>query len=123
MKRLWLGVGLLLALLALGIVTTVTMGRICEPVGQTLTRAGEAARVGELGQAEALCRQAKTRWEAYRTLSAAVTDHAPMEEIDGMFAALSVCRDSDRYAEYCARLTAMVAAVAEAQAVNWWNIF
>lgn len=122
MKRLWLGVGLLLALLALGIAATVTMGRICAPVGQTLTRAGEAARVGELEQAEKLCRQAKARWETYRTLSAAVTDHAPMEEIDGMFAALSVCRDETCYAEYCARLTAMVEAVAEAQAVNWWNI-
>lgn len=123
MRRVWLGIGILAGLLALGIFVTVGAHRICAPISEQLEQAAQAASAEE---ALPLCRAARRRWETYRRMTAAVTDHEPMEEIDALYEELKVYAqwgDQKRFAQCCARLASQTRAIAEAQAVNWWNIF
>lgn len=125
MKRFWLGTAVLAALLALGIATTVAVDRFCQPISQELTRAEQAARAGQWSQAGQLSDRARQRWEQHRALHAAVTNHEPMEEIDALFRQLDIYTaegDSLRFAECCARLASLTEAIAEAQAICWWNL-
>ena len=123
MKRFWLGIALMAALLAAGIGTTVAMTHICTPIAHHLQ---QAAQADTWEQATAHSDRARSRWEAYRRLSASVTDHEPMEQVDALFHALTVYKQQGehvRFAECCAQLASQTQAIAEAQAINWWNIF
>ena len=125
MKRFWLGVGLLLGMLVLGIFVTKSMAGIHEPIGKTLLEAGKFAFEEDWAGADASFLEARGRWEQYREVTAVVTDHTPMEQIDAMFRRLEVYRQQrkrDLFQSGCAELSAWVEAVADAQAVNWWSI-
>lgn len=126
MKRFWLGVGILAGMLVLGILVTHYAARVHEPIGKALLEAGEQALEGNWAEADAYFRQARSRWEDSRDLTAVVTDHTPMEQIDAMFRSLEVWRQqrqSARFSAGCAELSACVEAVADAQGVNWWSVF
>lgn len=126
MKRMWLGIALLLALLAAGALITEGMNRVCMPVSRDLEQAAEAVLREEWTQAEALSRRAKGRWETYRDRCAAITDHEPMEDVESLFAVLEAFRmrrDSVGFAQCCAQLAAMTEAMADSQAVHWWSVF
>jgi hypothetical protein len=126
MKRFWLGVCLLAVLLALGLMATVGVRNFCRPLKEQLRQAQKAALEEEWDRALGLQDQCRQRWQRRRKLCAAITDHGPMEEIDGLFRALEVFgqrRDAVRFAESCAQLGALTEAVEEAQAVKWWNVF
>lgn len=125
MKRFWLGAGILAALLALGAWATVGMGRICHPVSYRLSSAADRVQAGQWEQAVALSQQAQGQWERWHNVTASVTDHEPMEEVNSLFAALDIyARQADtlRFADCCARLSALTEAIGEAQAVYWWSI-
>ena len=124
MRRFWFGVALLLAMLGLGILVTRSMAGIHEPIGKTLQEAGELASGGDWMAAETIFRQARDRWERYRELTAVVTDHTPMEQIDSTFRQLEVYlgQKNSLFCAGCAELSAWVEAVADAQAVTWWSV-
>ena len=125
MKRFWLGLAILVGLMALGIAVTVMVDRFCAPISRELDRACLAVQQGKWDQAEQLSGWAKKRWEKHRALHAAVTNHEPMEQIDALFDQLEIykqARDSLRFAECCARLVSLTDAVAEFQAIYWWNL-
>ena len=125
MKRFWLGLGLLLALMAVGLTLSCRMSRIHEPLAQKLTRAAEAARVSDLSEANQWLEEAWQDWENNRNFSAAVTDHGPMEEIEGLFAAAGyygLTGDEEEMAAACGRLAALTQAMAESHTLSWWNL-
>lgn len=125
MKRLWIGVGLLLILLALGIGTTVFAVRTHTGISQTLQQASEAALAGKWAQAKALSMDAKTKWENYRKGTAAIADHEPMEEIDDLFSQMEVflkTRQQIPLSACCASLSVLIEAIGEAHAINWWSL-
>ena len=125
MKRFWLGAGILVGILALGILVTRYAARVHKPIGKDLLEAGSQALEGDWAEADAYFRQARSRWEESRDLTAVVTDHTPMEQIDAMFRQLEVWRQQRQsvwFSAGCAELSAWVEAVADAQAVNWWSI-
>ncbi len=125
MNRLWLGLCILAVLLGLGGVTTYGMDRICTPIADKLSSAAELVQNEQWEQASALSYQARQRWEQWHDLTASVTDHDPMEEVDALFAALEIFakeKDTLRFAECCARLSALSQAIGEAQSAYWWSI-
>lgn len=125
MKRLWLGVGILVGLLLLGFLTTWFMVWIHEPLGAELAKAEELARTGDWEEAVKVAHQARQRWEHYRSISAAVTDHAPMEQIDALFLELETYiqqREQVHFCAVCAQLSGWVEAVADAQRITWWSV-
>lgn len=125
MKRSWMGLGLLLLLLALGLLTTWVMGNIHEPVARNLEQAAEFTSQGNRTAASACFVQARTNWEQWSRLRSCLADHSPVEEIDAAFARLQVycaAREDAAFAADCRELAKKVAAVGDAHGLLWWNL-
>ena len=123
MKRFWIGMAVMAALLVVGLSVTAAIDTLCTPISHQLQ---QAAQTEAWEQATALAASAQHSWEHRRKFCAAVTDHEPMEEIDTLFRALQVyARQQDRtlFQDACAQLAAMTDAIGEAQTVYWWHIF
>ena len=125
MKRLYIGAGLLVVMLAMGIFLMGAFSAIHGPLGGQLRKAREAA-VAENWEEAAVCiDQAQESWKKYRHFVAAVADHEPLEEMDGLFARLEVLchlRQADEFAADCAQLARLCDAMAQSQRISWWNL-
>lgn len=125
MKRFWIGVGLMLFFLVLGILLTLSFQRIHAPLAQTLERASQQAIAGDWDMAKSLAQDARQRWDKYRNFTAAVADHEPMEEMEGLFFQLEVYKALARKGEFaaiCIQLSQMASAMDESQKLTWWTL-
>lgn len=125
MKRLWIGVGLLLMMLVLGLCLTEFMENTHRAQSQALHRAAVLAADGDLAGAEALTGAARSRWERGWNTVAAFADHAPMDEIDARFSELKIlarAHDASAYGASCAYLASLLEAMAKSHALSWWNL-
>lgn len=125
MAKLWLGVGILLLFLTLGLWTNHAMDDIHMDIANTLDIAAEEALSGNLTAGQEIAAKAKASWDTHWHSSAAVADHAPMDEIDGLLAQLECygrANQSEDFAACCARLSLLVRAMCEAHALTWWNL-
>lgn len=125
MKRIWIGIGLLAALLALGIWTSEVMERSQAPGVKDLRRASALALAEDWPRAEALGKRAGDRWKKQRNLTAAIADHKPMDTIDGIFAELEVyaaTRDTAAYSASCVHLAQLLESFGNAHSFSWWNL-
>ena len=125
MKRLWIGVILLLLLLGVGIWATAFADRANTQIADTLSQARQAAEADDRVRAADLLQTARAEWERRHHIMAILSDHEPMEEIEGLFAQLEVWSenwDSTAFCVCCAALESMVRAVGEAQSVSWWSL-
>jgi len=125
MKRLWIGLCVLGLLLGLGLLTAWGMDRVLEPVSRLLSQASRAALEENWSAADALAADAAARWDALRPVAAAAADHAPLEQMDALFAQLRVYgreRDSVHFAACCSQLAALTDSVSEAHSVSWQNL-
>ena len=125
MKRLWIGLILLFLMLAGGIGLTVSFNRLHQPVASQMEAAGMAALAGNWSQAEEKLLAAKKDWEKIRHFTAAVADHEPMDEMDGLFVRLQVLarmKNASDFAAECGQLASLARAMAQSQAFTWWNL-
>lgn len=125
MGRFWLGVCLLVLFLVLGIWVTCSMDSIHQPLSDTLQEAAEKSLSGDLETGIALAQQAREIWDSQWHSSAILADHAPMDDIDGLFAQMEIYARAGKavdFAAYCARLSNLIAAMGEAHSPNWWNL-
>lgn len=125
MNRLWLGVAILLLVLAAGLGVAWGLTAAQGPISEALTQAAALAQEDQWQEAAALSEEAQGRWERFWHLSASVADHGPMEEIDALFSELAVCReeaDTQEFALRCARLSRLVRAMSDAHRLSWWNL-
>jgi len=125
MSRLWLGTSLMTVLLAAGIWVGSYMNTTGSAISVTLDSASEAALSGDLQTASRLAEEAKDKWDAVWHRIAAMADHAPMDEIDSLFAQLTIYANtgaSGDFAAYCSRISQLILAVGEAHSFNWWNL-
>lgn len=125
MTRFRIGLGILLVLLILGLGAQAMMDGIHRPIADTLNAAGEQALAGNWEAAEGFMTAALASWEQDWRLTAALADHAPMEEIDSLMSKLPVhahARDAVSFAENCTDLARRVQAMADAHRLNWWNL-
>lgn len=125
MGRFLLGIGLLILLFAAGIWVAFFMDALHTPISDTLEKAAQQAVSGEWEQSISLARQAREYWEHHWHLTAAVADHTPMDEIDGLFAQADIYASQGavtEFAAYCARLAKRIEAIEDAQGLTWWNL-
>lgn len=125
MTRIRIGFILLLILLLLGVFVQLEMERIHRPIARLLDTSAEESMNGQWASARALSRQAAGDWQRRWRFSAALADHEPMEEIDGLFARLETAagqEDTLEYAAACRELARRIDAMADAHALNWWNL-
>lgn len=124
-KRFYFGIGLLTIFLILGLVTSWVMDAVSNPISQQLSQASQEALTGDLTLGISLARQAQTDWEKAWHGIAATADHSPMDEIDSLFSQMDYHaqrRDRKDFGAYCARLSELVGAVADAHRLSWWNL-
>lgn len=125
MKRFWLGVVLLAALLALGIFESAGIKSLTEPISDKLSQAAGAALEENWTEAQRFSESAKGAWEANWSVLAAMNHHGPMEEIDSQFARAKILLESRSTAEFsacCARIAEMIRALGDAHTVNLRNL-
>ena len=125
MKREWIGIGLLLVLLALGLLTTRRMERACEDIADQIGKAGTLALAEDWEGADRLLRKARGRWDGGWRLHAALTDHEPMENVDSQLEALGVYqkqREKVAFAALCAQLASQIRDIGDAHKLTWWNL-
>ena len=125
MDRFWVGIGLLVLCFAVGLWSGIAMDARHQAISDTLDQASQQALAGDLEAATRSLKDAQTRWQKSRSATAAMADHAPMEEIDSLFAQVQSYANADDltdFASYCARLSKLVAAVGEAHALSFENL-
>lgn len=125
MKRCWIGVGLLVLLLGVGIFSTWQMQRSHDPMAESLEQACAMAEAGRWDAAQNYVNQAKKKWDDNWGLSASFADHEPMEQINALFAQLEVCgkyKETVSYCLLCAQLREELEAMGEAHRFVWWNL-
>ena len=124
MKRFVLGLVLLCLTLGSCLWVSQSMARTHGPISEKLHEAQSLALEGEQLKGVAAARQARQLWQKSWELTAAVVDHAPMDEIDGLFAQMESYARGDSSVEFagiCARLAELIDAVAEANSFAWWS--
>lgn len=125
MKRSWIGVGLLVFLLACGLFITWQMQKIHDPMAEDLKLASDQAEAGQWENAESYVNLAKQKWDRNWGFSAAMADHEPMERINALFSQLEVCgkaREKVSFRLLCAQLQEELEAMGEAHRFIWWNL-
>lgn len=115
---------MLAILLAVGLGMSARLSACLAPLTEQVARAGELARVNS-DTGEQLLEEAWKTWQNCRDFAAAVLDHSPMEEIDGMFAAArtyGLTGIGEAMAAECSRLVEWIQAMAESQKLTWQNL-
>lgn len=124
MKRIYLGLTILVTLLSLALLFTAMMDRIHRPIAENLLAAAQAASDENWDKAEELASAASRSWERYRKFTAALADHSPMDDMDGLFAELETYlqqREMPHFAATCCHLARLAEAMGDNHALNWWN--
>lgn len=125
MKRFWIGLGLLIGILVVGLWTTNAMSRIHTSISDDLLNSAQAAQAGQWTEADRLAADASEQWRDSWNFSATLADHTALDEIDGLFAQSEVYRmnrSAVDYAAACARLSKHIEALQEAHRLSWWNL-
>ena len=122
MKRIWIGVGILLILLAVGILAMMLTDRQLEGAAVALQQAAETR---DWDTATALAQEARRDWKQKYRLMAALADHAVLEQIETGFAQLDAYRrrnaESD-HAATCAQLSKAIRHLQDSHKLTWWNL-
>ena len=125
MKRSWLGLGLLILLLAAALAATWFMTGIHEDMTLDLEQSARCAGSGDWENAQLFLTRAEDHWTKWEHLCACFADHEPVEEMDAALAALKVyceVRDGAAYRAACAVLIQNLTALGESHAPTWWNL-
>lgn len=125
MKRGWLGVILLIVLLIAGVLIQLGMDSLHGRNAQRLEQAAAASLEENWEQAETLALQAREGWLSGYRMTASVADHAPMDEIDRLYAELLVYlrqRETVHFAATCAQLARLTQAMGEAHRFSLGNL-
>ncbi len=125
MKRMWIGIGLLAVVLIGGVWSGKRMMNTHLPCAEDLEHAAACAMAEDWGSAGALAEKARDTWQQNRKISASVTDHEPMDEIDAIFEELEVYRAREETAAYsagCMYLAEQLRDLGNSFRLSWWNI-
>ena len=125
MKKLWLGLGLLGILLALGLGVLGMLAERSRRTDAALGRAAEAAEAGDMALALDRAGEALQYWQAATPGIDAVTSHEETDEIQRALAELLALAKSGKREEFlalCARLRVMTAHLAEMERPRWYNL-
>ncbi|MBE6920856.1 MAG: DUF4363 family protein [Ruminococcaceae bacterium] len=125
MLRLWIGIGILAILLAMGIGLLWGSGVFFEELSQDLQQAGDFALAGNWQAAGEKVEKSREKWEAYRPFWASFTDHEPVEQMQNLFSQLELYRARQlevEFAAVCRNLVHVAEAIDEAHGLRWWSV-
>ena len=125
MNRLWIGVGLLAVLLAMGVGMLLVSLNFNEGFSESLEQAGQFAMSGNWTAAEKQLAVGKEKWQIYRRFWASSTDHEPVEEVQNLFSQLELFqarRLEVEFASACRALVNLAEAIDESHSLRWWSV-
>lgn len=125
MKRFIIGLVTLSFLFAIGLFVATATDRAYEPVIDLLEQAADTALSGSFEDAVSQAQKAKDLWDKHKGKTATVADHTPMEEIDKLFTEVEIYAEAEEkphFAACCAQLASAVQNMADAHAINLWNL-
>lgn len=124
MIRLWIGVGLLLALLIGSIALWFGVVPFHESLAKDLNTAAELAVEGNWEQAQQIAFAARDRWQKRQNRFAAVTDHTPMEQMEALFREMTLMHreQTSDFTCICIHLAQTARAIGDNQGLRWWGI-
>lgn len=117
MNRLRLGLLLLAVLLAVSILIGAAIGSIHNSIADAMLTAANNRDIDLVFRTE-------ERWQRWRGLTAAFTDHEPLEQLDQLFFQLSRESALVQPAEFsmlCVQSSCVSRAIAESMKLTWWN--
>ena len=126
MKRIWFGAALLGALLVLGIFSAALMEDTHLTQVAQLDSAADLAMSGNWKGAEAAFSEAKAGWEKRSAIISGLSDHEPMDQIEGCFAQLEVflgMHDAASFCGACRYLAKQLEALGKSHSFNLQNFF
>lgn len=122
MRRIWIGIGILVVLLALGLVVMKITHQQLGAVADTLKQASENR---DWDEAVVLAQKAEQDWQQKRHWMAALADHADIDNVDEIFAQLAVYqqrRSETDHAAACAQLAEAICDLEENYRLTWRNL-
>lgn len=125
MNRLWIGIGLLAALLAVGVAMLFVSRDFHETFTESLEQASRSAMAGNWQDAGQQAAKGKEKWERYQRFWAAFTDHEPVEDMENLFSQLEVYQARQLevdFAAVCQNLVNLAAAMDESHSLSWWSL-
>ena len=125
MKQVWIGLGILAALLLGGIWMGNTLERAHEQQIRDLDQARVAAEAGNWNLAEAHLTRAKKEWNEKRNISGTLYRQDPLDQIDGLFVQLessAAIRDRAGFCENCALLARSLQNLPQSHSFHWRNL-
>ena len=124
MKRSYLGLLFLGALLVLGLLSCRVLVSSA-PLAKKMEEAGICAQAEDWETAQALYEEAKESWNRRGKLLAALSDHEPLSRIHEQFAqagAFIRSRDPREAAASLTQLALQLKSFTAAHRLTWWNI-
>ena len=124
-RRFILGITILVLVLALTIGTAIGMKAIHAPGEAAMAQAARLALAGDMDRAIPLAREAYTRWQKFRGITAAFADHNPMDDTERLFREMLVYAEAGEephFAACCQQLSAMLRAMYETHGFSLKNI-
>ena len=125
MKRLYMGIFILVFLLVIGLFISFAMNRMYAPITKLLEEATEETLREDFLTAKEKADKAQKLWKKYKNATTTVADHTPMEDIDHLFAEMDIYMETNElphFAACCAQLAVMIRNVGEAHKLNLWNL-
>lgn len=125
MNRLWIGIGLLIVLLAMGIGLLWGSTVFFEEFSEEIEQAGELALAGNWADAQKKAAQSRAKWERWRFFWSSFTDHEPVEQMQNLFSQLDVYRARQLevdFATVCRNLSNIAQAIQESHGLKWWSV-
>ena len=125
MNRLWIGIGILVVMLAMGIGLLWWSSVFFEELSQELEQAGELALSGDWQAAGKKAMESEKKWEKWRKFWSSFTDHEPMEQMQSLFSQLELYRVKQMqvdFAAICRTLAHTAQAIEETHGLKWWSI-
>lgn len=125
MRQVWIGVGILAALLLGGIWIGETQVDAHGQQIRDLSHAADAAMEENWARAEAHLIRAEKKWEEKRNRSAMIYRQDTLEQIDGLFfqmRAQLACRSREGFCANCALLAKYLENLPQSHSFHWQNL-
>lgn len=125
MNRLWIGIGLLVIILAMGIGLLWGSAVFFDDFSEEMEQAGKLVMAGNWAEAEKKVAHSRAQWEQWRFFWSSFTDHEPMEQMQNLFSQMDVYRQRQLevdFAAVCANLSNVAEAIRESHGLKWWSI-
>ncbi len=125
MKRMWIGIGILIFLLVAGVGMLLASQSFFSTFTDNLEQAGALALEGKWGAALQKAEESRLQWQKCHHFWAASSDHEPVEEMQNLFSQLEVYakgRMEADFAAICRHLVHLAEAIDESHNLRWWSV-